>query len=245
MEVMQKIDDRSAAKNWFLVNSSGPTEIPLRSVVTATADQSSAAPRNWLPPLLAGVALTSLISPYIAGRAETYDLHRVWLDLGNLDLDRPALSVEEHQTPLSPVIRHIEDVESQLRLTRSQIAQALGVERATLYQWFRGAQPRPRTGDRLELVRQFADEWSRAGLGSARAAWHLRIPGGASTLGTLLTQEPLPMGDLRSFIRHLQRAPKHMEIGPSKPIYGFPTEDALEQRRREGELLLPSFSHDI
>lgn len=245
MEVIRQVDDSLAARNWFLVDSSSPAEIPLQSAVTIAADQSSAAPRNWLPPLLASVALTSMISPYIAGSIETYSIHKRWLDFGNLDLDRPPGGSEARQERYSPVIRHIEDVELKLGLTRSQIAQALGVERATLYQWFRGAQPRPRTGDRLELVRQFAEEWSRAGLGSARAAWHLRIPGSTSTLGALLMQEPMPRGELGSFIRHMQSAPKRMEIGPPKQIYGFSAEDDLEQRRREGEILPPSFHGDV
>src|SRR6185436_10708794 len=55
----------------------------------------------------------------------------------------------------TPVISTIiENLEASLNFTRSQLAQALGVERATLYQWFRGAEPRSKTGERLETLRQ-------------------------------------------------------------------------------------------
>jgi hypothetical protein len=145
------------------------------------------------------------------------------------------------QSP-SLVTRSLETLESQLQLTKSQLAAALQVERATLYQWFRGVQPRSRARDRIMALEQFAQAWVAAGLGSARASWHMRLPGDprSGTLGEMLTAQQLNMDDLHQLIRAAAAGP--LETAELGGVEGFPAEDELEQRRRRRDKYAPSYA---
>jgi transcriptional regulator with XRE-family HTH domain len=241
MEIAKRLAEESAAQRWYLnLRNSSNTDLLAQFTRGAVGESSSTVPRHWIPQLLAGALLTSLVSPYISSSGEKGE-HRHWHGLQEYDLDR-SVPAKAQPAQTTPVARHIEDLEASLHLTKSQLAQALGVERATLYQWFRGVQPRPRTGERLEQLRQFAVEWNRAGLGSARAAWHLRVPGGQHTLGALLTQDLVNLDELRAHIQHVQHTPQAMELVEPKAADGFDADDRLEERRRSRALFPPTFS---
>ena len=237
MEVAQLLFEENAARKWCPAPTSSTLESPLQWKRYIIGQQSSPTPRHWLPQRFAAPVLRWRINASV-------DLGHVafqpWPGTGAHDLELQAN--QTRSVPATPVARHIEDIDTALRLTRSQLAQALQVERATLYQWLRGAQPRAKTGERLEQLQQFATEWNRAGLGSARATWYLRVPGSEHTLGSLLMQDPLDLEQLRAYIRHAKQAPQEMEPAEVKPVYGFPADDRLEERRREGEFFPPTFS---
>jgi len=145
----------------------------------------------------------------------------------------------------SAVAREIREIEDCLQLTRSQIAQALRVERATVYQWFRGAQPRsPRTLERIAQLRQFATAWADAGLGSARSAWYFRRPGTNLTLGDMLTAEHLDSEQLNAFAQQMKQAPTNTEFVEPEGIYGFPAESEAESLRRRHSFFTPAYSEN-
>lgn len=139
-------------------------------------------------------------------------------------------------------LERLQKIESVMGLTRSQLAQALLVERATLYQWFRGAQPRPRTLARIDELSRVARAWQAAGLGSARGLWYLRPPQGQRSLGELLSADSLDLAQLHALIRMMGRDSKRLEIVQPAGIEGFPAEDAAEARRRVHDLFPPTFS---
>lgn len=237
--VVEQFPDAGAARDWFLRPTSSSPENRLWTALTVTAEPTSAVPARWIPQLLAGAVLASLVSPYISSALRPAEDLR-WRGLPDLDFAKPLHHPEAQQNATTLVTRHIEDLEAILHLTRSQIAQALGVERATLYQWFRGAQPRPRTGERLEQLRQFATAWQLAGLGSARAAWHLKVPGSERTLGALLTADPIDLNQLQGHIRHAQQAPQTMEFVEPKAAPVVVTDDPREERHRNREFFPPT-----
>ena len=74
-------------------------------------------------------------------------------------LTRPVSGIRTHvSAPRAlPVVHVLHEIESSLQLTRSQLAQSLQVERATLYQWFRGALPRQKTITRIEQLSLFGE----------------------------------------------------------------------------------------
>ena len=149
----------------------------------------------------------------------------------------------EKEKQHSTVANYIEDIESRLQLTRSQIAQALRVERATMYQWFRGAQPRSRkTLERIEKLRKFAIAWSDAELGSARSSWYFRQPNGQLTLGEMLTEEQLDEEKLLEVIQQMLHTPDTMEFVEPDGIYGFPAENSAEEQRRRNGFFAPTYS---
>ncbi len=259
MEVALTKRDEAAARQWYITPNSGSGVSDLQFFMNASTmlQQSSALPKCWMPTLLSGALLMSYISPYIAGVTASDPLpNRIRQDqshnadvlaLLNGQLERlvtPLPARTALLTILSPPItsQYIEELESSLKFTRSQIAQALGVERATLYQWFRGAQPRPKTGERLETIRQFAEEWKRAGLGSARAAWHFRAPGNDKTLGLLLTAEEIDLQKLRMHIQYAQRSPQALQLVSPRVSGGFSAKDSSEERKRTRALFPPTYS---
>lgn len=146
--------------------------------------------------------------------------------------------------PESTVTREVRDIEARLQLTRSQLAQALRVERATVYKWFRGSIPRSaRTLQRIDQLRQFALAWSAAALGSARAAWYFRRPG-TPTLGEMLTDETLDSERLLQLVQQMQQAPADVELVEPKGIYGFPAESEAEALRRRNAFFAATYSEN-
>jgi hypothetical protein len=140
--------------------------------------------------------------------------------------------------------RNIEEIESLLGVTRSQLAQALLVERATIYQWFRSAQPRSRTAERVDRLLTIAREWRDAGIGSARSAWYLKLPGSGRALGEMLASEPLDMDALRHLIRGAANQPESVSEGAQSGLEGFAAKSAHEERRRRRKLFPPTFSSE-
>lgn len=128
-----------------------------------------------------------------------------------------AISVEIDEDlaladPLMPD-RAIAEIQATLSLNVTEMAQALGVERATIYAWIaRNAQPQRANLDRLNWLRHVAAMWSRhspAPLGEM-----VRAPGrdGLSIVG-LLSGESVPEGDLE---RRFEQAAHAHAIGVSR-----------------------------
>jgi transcriptional regulator with XRE-family HTH domain len=141
-----------------------------------------------------------------------------------------------------PWLDRLEAIESAMGLTRSQLAQVLLVERATLHHWLRGAQPCTRSLERIDELAQVAQAWQKAGLGSARGAWYLRAPTGRLPLGELLSTGPLDQTALQQLIRTVAQDPNGLETVLPRGLEGFPPEDAMEARRRTRDLFAPTFS---
>jgi transcriptional regulator with XRE-family HTH domain len=139
---------------------------------------------------------------------------------------------------------NIEDIERLLGLTRSQLAQALLVERATVYQWFRGSRPRPKTAERVDHLLSIAKAWRAAGMGSARTAWYLKLRGADRPLGELLASEPLETEALSQLIQPAAQKAEPVKSAPVSGLEGFPADSALEQRRRRWNLFPPTFSSE-
>ncbi len=140
--------------------------------------------------------------------------------------------------------RNVEETEQLLGITRSQLAQALLVERATVYQWFRGAQPRPKTIERLDNLLAIAKAWQKSNMGSARTAWHLQLRGADRSLGELLASEPLEVGALQSLIESSYSGNEPEAISPSSELEGFPAQNAVEERRRRRKMYPPTYSSE-
>ena len=228
-------------RSWYPASTTDKVDLVLYCLDSdCNYAQSSPGPRNWLPLVIAGSVLTGLV---LQPMAWNNDQLRSWQGNSEHNIERLPLPGLQQQSNSIPVARHVEELETRLHLTRSQLAQAIGVERATLYQWFRGVQPRAKTGERLEQLRQFSEEWTRAGLGSARAAWYLRVPESEHTLGALLTQDPLDIVQLGKYIQHAKQTPQSMEIVEPKSVRGFAAEDKVEERRRRSEFFPPTFRH--
>src|SRR5688572_20835341 len=164
MEMTQHTREEAAAREWYITPNSGSGGSKLQLCMNADTmlQQSSPSPRSWMPQLLSRAVLAGFVSPCVVHGANQEDisLHSMSLDRSRT-ADLYALVGERVKCTLwasqpraasltivsEPVItKYIEELESSLKLTRSQIAQALGVERATFYQWLRGSQPRPKTG---------------------------------------------------------------------------------------------------
>jgi hypothetical protein len=141
----------------------------------------------------------------------------------------------------SLLTRNLSEIESALQLTRSQLSQALLVKRATLYKWFRGAQPRQRTAVRIGQLTQLAREWRAAGLGSARGSWYLRVSGAALSFGEMLTAKSFEVTNLRALIGAAAKQPGDLEMVEPAGIEGFPAENEAEERRRRRDLFPPTF----
>lgn len=268
MGLAQRYTEDKEARKWFYLPTSGSLDSPAVQSLSHANALTAAVPDGWIAPalvVLGGEGLPvncladdemdelsffspqspsllvhgGLVSLYASALVEGVDV-RAWFTPERFAQPSPRRQVVS--TAGISIARYVENLEADLQLTKSQLAQALSVERATLYQWFRGAQPRTRTIERLEQLRQFATEWRGAGLGSARAAWHLRISGGEHTLGSLLTREVLDFDLLRAHIRHAQRAPESMELVQPKASYGFPSPDEKAERKRDREVFPPTFS---
>ncbi len=260
--------EEAKALNWHYLPTSGSGEIPARSSFGNSQELTSVVPHNWRAEPSPLVVLgsesqpkNSLIDWY---RNTTSILSAVLVRNAVMTIDCSALHEEDYfqawrsakqkvslvAKPYAGVIaatqiaHYVEKLEADLRLTKSQLARALLVERATLYQWLRGAQPRARTIERLEQLRQFATEWKEAGLSSARAGWHFRVPGAAHTLGFLLTQDPMNFEELRRHIRHTRQAPETMELVEPKASFGFSSPNESAERKRDRETFPPTFSNN-
>lgn len=226
-------------QEWDQIHSgSGQQSMLYGSTFDPFANSSSSGPRQGMSVVIAAAVLSSLVMQgYHASDAEAP--FKQWRMQLQPTADSPH---RENDQSASLVTRSLETLESQLQLTRSQLASALQVERATLYQWFRGVQPRSRARDRIVALEHFAREWVAAGLGSARASWHMRTPGDAMsrTLGEMLSAEHLNMEALRVLIGAAGVGP--LELAELRGIEGFPAEDALEQRRRRRDKYAPSYA---
>lgn len=229
-----------APLEWDPLAGSGRQSLPLESAFDPFASSSSAGPRPGLSAVIAAIAVGFADSAYLAGSAywDTRELDNArdyWLKSAR------DIHSDQHEQTESLVTRSIDSVLNRLQLTRSQLAAALGVERATLYQWQKGVQPRAKARQRLVAVEQFAREWTDAQLGSARASWHFRAPGGGAsrTLGQLLSAEQLDTDALRGIIRAATSGP--LEMAPLQGVSGFPAEDPLEERRRRHDRYPPSY----
>lgn len=161
-------------------------------------------------------------------------------------LTRPVSGIRTHvSAPRAlPVVHVLHEIESSLQLTRSQLAQSLQVERATLYQWFRGALPRQKTITRIEQLSLFAKEWRQAGLGSARGYWSVRSGEAASPLGDLLGADQIDFDQLRALIHTASQNAAGLGIVEPAGIEGFAAENAVEERRRNRDLFPPTFADE-
>jgi transcriptional regulator with XRE-family HTH domain len=239
----------AAAREWYLRPNSGSGVSDRQLVMNANilTQQTSAEPRSCFPSLLTNVLFLSHVSACIACQLESITPQDVAL-WGRASSFGPYATIDDEQKRAlwaappaislltiasKPVISTIiESLETSLNFTRSQLAQALGVERATLYQWFRGAEPRSKTGERLETLRQFADDWKAARLGSARAAWHFRAAGNKETLGALLTADQIDLQKLRMHIRNAQQSPNSLElVAPKAGKQSIRKGNSAEKRR--------------
>lgn len=226
-------------EEWDQIHSgSGQQSMLYGSAFDPFANSSSSGPRQGMSVVIAAAILSSLVmqgyhAPDVEGPFKQW---RMQFRSG------PDYPHRENDQSASLVTRSLETLESQLQLTKSQLASALQVERATLYQWLRGVQPRSRARDRIVALEHFAREWVSAGLGSARASWHMRTPGDvmSRTLGEMLSAEHLDMEALRRLIRAATSGP--LELTELRGIDGFPAEDALEQRRRRRDQYAPSYA---
>jgi hypothetical protein len=226
-------------QEWDRIHSgSGQQSMLYGSAFDPFANSSSSGPRQGVSVLIAAAILAGLaIQGHYASDVERpFEQWRTRARIGADSLNR------DNDSSPSLLTRSLETLENQLQLTKSQLASALQVERATLYQWFRGVQPRSRARDRIVMLEEFAREWVAAGLGSARASWHMRVPGdaGARTLGEVLSTEHLDMGQLRTLIRAATTGP--LELAGLRGADGFPAEDALEQRRRRRDKYAPGYA---
>jgi transcriptional regulator with XRE-family HTH domain len=137
--------------------------------------------------------------------------------------------------------RKVEDTETLLGISRSQLAQALLVERATVYQWFRGAQPRQKTAQRLDSLLAIAKAWHDSNIGSARAAWNLHLKGADRSLGELLSSDPLEAHQLHRLIQSTPQGKEPELVSPASELEGFPAQTALEERRRRRRIFPPTY----
>jgi transcriptional regulator with XRE-family HTH domain len=151
----------------------------------------------------------------------------------NEDAVRQSVHHIEQSLPIAQRIKHIE---SRLQLTRSQLAKALRVERATMYQWFHGSHPRSAgTLTRIEQLNDFALAWHNSGLGSAKPYWYFRTSNGDLTLGEMLMEEHLDNPRLFDFITQMRDVPDSVQMVEPGGSFGFPAEDAVEEQRRRNE----------
>jgi hypothetical protein len=228
------------AQEWDRIPSgSGQQSMFYGSTFDPFGNASSSGPRQVRSVLIAAALLSGLAmqGQYESDLETSLEKWRTRVESG---ADDSALRVNDQSASL--VTRSLETLEGHLQLTKSQLASALQVERATLYQWFRGVQPRSRARDRIVALEQFAREWVAAGLGSARASWHMRIHGDpkSRTLGEMLTAEQLNMDELHRLIRAAAVGP--LELAELRGVEGFPAEDELEQRRRRRDKYAPSYA---
>jgi hypothetical protein len=259
MEVILKTKEVAAAEQWYLLPNSGSGISEIQRCMNAKTiiQQTSAEPRSFLPRLLTNALIASQVSGAMACNLDytgapipgsiDWPLHMG--SYANIDDEHKRASWSPSKevsslTVITPSVIStiIESLESSLKFTRSQLAQALGVERATLYQWFRGAEPRAKTGERLETMRQFAEEWSAAGLGSARAAWHFRVPGTRETLGALLTADHMDLRKLRLHIHHARQSPSTLELVSPKAVMQPRRKNTTAAKRRLRDLFAPTLS---
>jgi transcriptional regulator with XRE-family HTH domain len=147
-------------------------------------------------------------------------------------------------TKISPITNTLNDIEASLHLTRSQLSQALQVERATLYQWFRGALPRAKTIARIEQLASVAKAWSDAGLGSARGLWGAKVQGTRNTLGELLREDELDIDRLHDLIDTAKKSMAALELVEPEGIMGFPADSAREERRRNRDIFPATFGDE-
>lgn len=147
-------------------------------------------------------------------------------------------------TKISPITSTLSDIEASLHLTRSQLSQALRVERATLYQWFRGVLPRDKTIARIEQLASVAKTWRDAGLGSARGLWGAKVQGTHNTLGELLREDQLDVARLHNLIGAAKESMAGLELIEPAGIMGFPAESAREERRRNRDLFPATFGDE-
>lgn len=232
MEVAKMQADPTAGLDWFVTPSSTSTRA-ISGYGRSVADQSSTAPKHWLPRVL-GVAVAGLCVGVVAVRNET--------QTGTSEVH--VVSESDTDTPYRPLVPlYLRAIEGSLQLTRSQLADALQIERATLYQWLGGArQPRPRNLQRIEALRNIASEWSAANLGPARTAWYMREPVSGHTLSDLLTQEELDMAAIRQLMVRMRDAPQSLEFVEPEGVYGFEAETPLQKKRRRTKFFAPTYS---
>ncbi len=231
---MEVVSDPDFVKAWnveeWFTPPSGATG--LSAAAASSMEQSSTTPPRWIPCVLASALLAS-VCPNVLARADSSE-HRG---------TSPYIAVlaEPHDVSETAVAGSLRIVEESLGLTRSQLAEALRVERPTLYQWLRGSQPRQGNLARLTTLRSIASDWDDVELGSASSAWSMRFPG-ESSLAELLTAEEIDFDAIRLFMRHLRDTPEAMEFVEPKEIYGFPAESELEERRRRASFFPPLLS---
>jgi hypothetical protein len=226
-------------QEWDRIPSgSGQQSMFYGSTFDPFGNASSSGPRQVRSVLIAAAVLAGLV---MQGHYES-DLETLKQWRTRVESGADGSPVRANDQSASLVTRSLENLEGQLQLTKSQLASALQVERATLYQWFRGVQPRSRARDRIVTLEQFAREWVAAGLGSARASWHMRIHGDrkSRTLGEMLTAEKLNMDELHALIRAAAVGP--LELAELSGVEGFPAEDELEQRRRRRDKYAPNYA---
>jgi Helix-turn-helix len=195
----------------------------------------------WLYGTNEPVLLWRQINPLDAAACTYFTLVLHVAPDADLTVTAPLLITANTEGSNSLFKRTVENVEAQFGITRSQLAQALLVERATLYQWFRGAQPRPKTAERLSALQSVARAWRQANLGPARTMWHLRMRGSDQSLGELLSSEPLQVNALNKLIQDTASQPESEIPSPSSELEGFPSQNALEERRRRRRTYPPTF----
>jgi DNA-binding transcriptional regulator YiaG len=236
MEINFQPAAAEAARRWFLTDASGTSSEPSPSHLKLFVHQSSVTPVDTLPdPVARALALV-----FIVPKAHESVLSEIesWPEQVRTVPSQRGEASHGWQTDGETLYaHHIKEIEDKLQITRSQMAKAFSVERATLYKWLKGSKPRRNSCGRLKELREIANEWHRAGMGPARAAWDFRAPGSKATLGSLLCAETMEREQIREFIQAAMDSPETLQfVGPSIPE-AFPAESVVEQKRRESEVL--------
>jgi transcriptional regulator with XRE-family HTH domain len=231
MEVAIQADtlEDLAVDAWFTVPSS-TTARPVEAALGQLPEQSSTTPSRWLPRAFASALLATLCLSVV--------VQREGAQLARGTSQFTSVFAEFEGAAENAVASSLGVIEQKTGLTRSQIAEALDVERPTLYQWLRGSQPRQPALVRIAALRDIATEWDEAALGSARSAWSMRIPG-EPTLGELLKADRIDAESVRRFMRQLQAAPDAMTFADPAQVYGFPAENEIEEKRRRTSFFPP------
>jgi len=127
-------------------------------------------------------------------------------------------ALEPQSDRVAPAAEEISDIRRRLKLTITDLALALRVERVTLYLWMKGTRPRAESADRLHVLSEFSRLWEGSGLGSARAYWNLRPAGASASLRSILTAPELSLATLAGVVRSLATGSSEVAIRKPKML---------------------------
>ena len=98
-------------------------------------------------------------------------------------------------------------IKDDLKITITDLARFLLVERPSVYQWFAYTEPRKRNLVRINALADLAMDWAGLDLGSIRPYLDYRSSNGKFTLAELLLQQPLPSRAIEQLFRQLSHPP--------------------------------------